>query len=187
MRSSPPSFYALIAALFMICFERMPISSALPASSNNDAVPLSKIQSRSLDNWYQCYDQPGSVQRRAKYNDCARAAAQLPNLVEAKVFHRGGDPNTDPYTLPIVKIHNSCQIKVDLKFGRSDESSWLGIDIALSKIMEACSLGYGQHETTGGEIVAGSQGFIMVTVGRTMANTALEPAATGNDAAVSIL
>ncbi|KAI4194043.1 MAG: hypothetical protein LQ346_003775 [Caloplaca aetnensis] len=185
MLSSPPSFYALIATLLMICFERLPTSSALPASSNSDAVPLSKIQSRSLDNWYQCYDQPGFVQRRAKYNDCARTAAQLPNLVEPKTFHRGGDPFTDPYALPIVKIHNTCQIKVDLKFGRSDESSWLGIDIALSKIMEACSLGYGQHETTGGEIVAGSHDFIIVTVGRTVGGTALDTAATGDVAAVA--
>ncbi|KAL8929305.1 MAG: hypothetical protein Q9208_001388 [Pyrenodesmia sp. 3 TL-2023] len=185
MRPSPPSFYALIATLLMVFLERLPTSSALPASSS-DASPRSPIiQSRSLDNWYQCYDQPGTLKRRAKYNDCARAAAQLPNLVEPKTFHRGGDVSTDPYALPMIKIYNTCQIKVDLKFGRSDVSSWLGIDIALSKIMEACSLGYGLHETTGGEIVAGSQDLILVTVGRPVANAELEAPASADGAAVT--
>ncbi|KAL8755275.1 MAG: hypothetical protein Q9184_004840, partial [Pyrenodesmia sp. 2 TL-2023] len=120
MRPSPPSFYALIATLLMICFERLHTTYALPASSSNGNARSSMIQSRSLDNWYQCYDQPGFLQRRAKYNDCARAAAQLPNLVEPKTFHRGGDLNIDPYALPMIKNYNTCQIKVDLKFGRSD-------------------------------------------------------------------
>ena len=126
------------------------------------------------------------MHRRAKYNDCARAAAQLPNLIEARTFHRGGDLEHDPYALPKIKVHNSCQIKVDSRFGRADETSWLGIDMALTKIMAACSGGYGQHETTGGEIVAGSQDFIIVTVERT-SSRALKAAAaaSGNDTAVA--
>ncbi|KAI4179937.1 MAG: hypothetical protein LQ348_005295 [Seirophora lacunosa] len=178
--SSPfPSFYALLATLFLICFDT---SSALPTSGSSDSKLLQSIptlRSRSLDNWYQCYDSPGAMQRRAKYNDCARAAAQLPNFIEEKTFHRGGDGNTDPYALPIIKRHNTCQITVDVRFGRSDVSSWVGIDMALSKIMEACSVGYGQHETTGGEIEAGLASFILVTVGK--------PGAAGRGAAAAVV
>ncbi|KAL8768191.1 MAG: hypothetical protein Q9209_005500 [Squamulea sp. 1 TL-2023] len=177
--------HTLVAVLLVTCTRALPTSSGLPSADSSEAsVPTSKLKTRALDNWYSCFDTKATIYRRAKYNDCARAAAQLPNLIEAKTFHRGGDLATDPYALPKVKIHNSCQIRVDLRFGRSDESSWLGINIAMSKIMAACSSGYGQYEATGGEIVTGSQDFIIISVEKTQPG-ALELGASQNSTDVA--
>ncbi|KAL8995255.1 MAG: hypothetical protein Q9169_004961 [Polycauliona sp. 2 TL-2023] len=158
-----PSLWAfIITTLLALACSTLPLSG----SSDDLSSTSPNIKARALNNWFTCFDTKTTDQRRAKFNDCARAAAQLPNLIDAKLFHRGGDPGSDPYSLPQVRVHNSCQVKVDLRFGRSDESSWLAINMVLSKIMAACSVGYGAYESTGGEIVAGNGDFIIVTVER---------------------
>ncbi|KAL8669978.1 MAG: hypothetical protein Q9168_005457 [Polycauliona sp. 1 TL-2023] len=160
-------FTTLLAA----CCHTLPTSESSSSVRNHALNPItSNLQARALRNWYTCFDTKTTEQRRARHNDCARAATQLPNLIDPKVFHRGGDPGTDPYALPQVQFHNTCQIKVDLRFGRSDESSWLAINLAVSKIMDACSGGYGAFETTGGEIAAGNRDFVLVTVERKLAS-----------------
>lgn len=182
---SSPTTFSLLATLLVICFENLPTSSTFPTSSNNNSRRSStKLQSRSLDNFYACFDTGPNINRRAKFNDCARAAVQLPNLIDPKTFHYGGDRDRDPYALPKVKTHNSCQVRVELRFGRSDQSSWLGINVAMGKIMDACSSGYGQYETTGGQILAGTQDFISITVERTLGK-GLDKAAGVNDTAVT--
>lgn len=165
----------LIVTLLGPCGRTLPTSSEpLTSASNGNSGPAtSDLRARALDNWYTCFDGKATDHRRARFNDCARAAAQLPNLIEPSTFHRGGDAGTDPYALPTTKVHNSCQIKVDLRFGRPDESSWVAINVALSKIMAACSGGYGAYETTGGEILAGKGNFILVTVEKTTRAAAL--------------
>ncbi|KAL8919106.1 MAG: hypothetical protein Q9172_005136 [Xanthocarpia lactea] len=178
MWPSSPNLFTLIGTLLIFCLEKVPTSSAFPASTSENKGWSS------LNNLYACFDTGTTVRRRAKFNDCARAAAKLPNLVEAKTFHRGEDSDNDPYALPKVMIHNSCQIKIDLRFGRSDESSWLGINVATSKIMAACSSGYGQYTTTGGETFAGTGGFIVVTVERTLGQLP-DQATGGNDTAMA--
>ncbi|KAI4228569.1 MAG: hypothetical protein L6R36_001522 [Xanthoria steineri] len=176
----------LIVTILGACCRTLPTLSEPSswASSRDSSPATSDLRARAVDNWYTCFDAKGTDHRRARFNDCARAAAQLPNLIEPSTFHRGGDAGTDPYALPTTKVHNSCQIKVDLRFGRPDESSWVAINVALSKIMAACSGGYGAYETTGGEILAGNGNFIMVTVEKATRAAVLALGASQNSTAV---
>ncbi|KAI4253996.1 MAG: hypothetical protein L6R42_007357 [Xanthoria sp. 1 TBL-2021] len=177
----------LIVTLLGACCRTLPTSSEPSSSpSNNKSSPAtSNLKVRALDNWFACFDAKATSHRRARFNDCARAAAQLPNLIELNVFHRGGDPGTDPYALPKIKVHKSCQINIDLRFGRPDESSWIAINVAVSKIMAACSAGYGASETTGGELAAGNENFIIVTVEKTTQAAALALGGRQNSTAVA--
>lgn len=183
MRPSSSILYAFAAMLLVICSQASPTLSALalPSSDIHSASPSLKAHPEML---YKCFDTRATMYRRAKFNDCAHALAQLPNLIEAKTFHTGGDPDADPYALPKIEVYHSCQVKVDLRFGRSDESSWLAINIATSKIMHACSLGYGHSQTTGGQITAGKESFIIITVETTQARVS-EPGVSQNNTAVA--
>ncbi|KAI4252459.1 MAG: hypothetical protein L6R42_007954 [Xanthoria sp. 1 TBL-2021] len=187
----PPTrsnLYALlIVTLLGACCRTLPTSSEPSSSAINDSSnpATANLKVRALDTWFTCFDAKATSYRRARFNDCARAAAQLSNLIEPNVFHRGGDPGTDPYALPRIKVHNSCQIKIGLRFGRPDESSWIAINVAVSKIMAACSAGYGASETTGGELAGGNENFIIVTVEKTTPAAGLALGARQNSTAVA--
>ena len=54
---------------------------------------------------------------------------------------------------------------VDLKQGiREEESSWLSINVASTKIIDACRVGQGDNAKTGGNTSVGSRGDILVSI-----------------------
>ncbi len=57
-------------------------------------------------------------------------------------------------------------MKIDLKFGRVDVSSWTAINIAAGKVMAACTIGYRDAATTGGETSAGNEDRIVISLGK---------------------
>lgn len=62
------------------------------------------------------------------YNDCLRAINHLPTRPrwEEGPFHNG--PPEDPYQLPVTKVHNTCQVNVELHAGRAvSKASWVGV------------------------------------------------------------
>lgn len=57
-------------------------------------------------------------------------------------------------------------MKIDLKFGRPDVSSWTAINIAAGKVMAACAIGSSDAGTTGGETSAGNGDRIVISLGK---------------------
>lgn len=128
-----------------------------PASSNFTGL---------LNEPYECFDaQIWERSRRAKISDCYRAMASLPNYHRFRVFANGeGDRDLNPYLLPYTQTRLGCQIKVELTSGASEESSWLSINMATNKILNACQVGYSQQAMTGGWTRVGNDDRILVTV-----------------------
>ena len=126
----------------------------------NSSSSLDTLEFNPLNNNYQCYEAGLIKDRRAKTIDCLKAAAFLPNLHDKGDFYRGSD-HEDPFALPYVEVSGTCRVTIDLRFGRPDESSWIVINIAVKKILDACQLKPG-GERTGGETTAGAGGRIIV-------------------------
>lgn len=99
-------------------------------------------------------------------SDCIQAAVQLPNFGDPHVFRWSHVDDPDPFVLPKSVKHNTCQVTVNLRFHRNDYSSWVAITLAMSKIMVACPRGHGPHESVGGQIWLGDQGYLIVTMER---------------------
>lgn len=121
-----------------------------------------------LNEPYECFDAQLFNSRRAKISDCYRAMAALPNYHESRVFINGqGDPDLNPYLLPYTATKLGCQIKVELVSGvEEEESTWLSINMAASKVLHACQVGYSQDAKTGGMTRVGSNDHISVTIER---------------------
>lgn len=145
--------------LFIRCVWAWPALPILNTKHNHTS--LASLNATELGNPYQCYEPHLRKDRRAKTIDCLRAAAFLPNLHEPGIFHRGDDLD-DPFNLPHTVIVKTCRIKFDLRFGRPDVSSWIALNLALRKILDACQLTLG-GERTGGQTTAGSAGMIILT------------------------
>ena len=148
-----------MAILLIRCVWAWPAIPLLNIKHNQTLLP--SLNASELANPYQCYEPHLRKDRRAKTIDCLRAAAFLPNLHEPGVFHRGDDIE-DPFSLPHTVIVKTCRIRFDLRFGRPDVSSWIALNLALRKILDACQISLG-GERTGGQTTAGSAGMIILT------------------------
>ena len=135
-------------------------SPALPLVNTSSYSSLEILDIDALNNNYQCYETHLIKDRRAKTIDCLKAAAFLPNLHDVGTFYRGTDP-ADPFALPYEEKSGTCRVKIDLKFGRPDQSSWIVINIALRKVIDACQFVV-KGERTGGETTAGTDGRIII-------------------------
>lgn len=149
---------------FLVCVGVQLINSALaspalPIHQNHTA--LTGLSTSSLGDKYQCFEPEFFVDRRANIMDCFRAAAFLPNFHQPGLFHRGNDPD-NPFALPYQMTIKTCRIKIDLDFGHPDQSSWIAINLALRKIIDACQLKPGGSRT-GGQTWAGNAGYIVIT------------------------
>lgn len=164
----PSYFLTLLLTTFLIAkhINASPINNASPlnvlslTNPSNLTLPIP-----TLSDPYSCFGAYLFNDRRAKVSDCTRAAAFLPNRHESGSFHLG-DSKTDPFALPYVETYYSCTIKIDLRFGRPDEGSWISLNIAASKIIKACLVGQYPLGQTGGFTTAGTEGRIAVTVGK---------------------
>lgn len=117
-----------------------------------------------LHNQYKCWEPALLKNRRAKTLDCIRAAGLLPNLHDDALFHRGGGSSVDdPYSVPYVTVSGTCRVKVDVKYGRPDRSTWSVIKMALRfDVIDSCQLSL-SGDRTGGQTSAGTGGRIMIT------------------------
>ena len=138
-------------------------SPALPILAiNQNHTALTGLNTSRLGNRYQCFEPEFKfVDRRAYIMDCLRAAAFLPNFHQPGLFYRGNDPD-DPFALPYQMTIKTCRIKVDLDFGHPDHSSWIAINLAVGKIIDACKLRT-RGSRTGGQTWAGNAGYIVIT------------------------
>ena len=159
MRSGSHCDLICMAILFLRCVWAWPTLPILNFKHNHTS--LASLNATELGNPYQCYEPHLRKDRRAKTIDCLRAAAFLPNLHEPGIFHRG-DYFEDPFSLPHTVIFKTCRIKFDLRFGRQDVSSWIALNLALRKILDACQFTIG-GERTGGQTTAGNAGMIILT------------------------
>jgi hypothetical protein len=75
----------------------------------------------------------------------------------------------NPYLLPYTAVYHGCQIKVELVYGDIEESSWLSINIATTKVMNACLVGYSQDAETGGMTRVGGDNRMRITIEKTQA------------------
>lgn len=168
MKLFSPTFY-----IFLTLFSHVyavPALSPLLLPQNQSAFNFSDSNhgTTRLGNAFECFDASiFSSSRRANYGDCARAIALLPNFHVPGEFTPGWNPDSNPWALPHQKIWLTCQVTVNLKSGyNSEESSWLSINVAGEKIMNACQVSYGDHAKTGGETTVGTGGGISVTLER---------------------
>lgn len=147
---------------FTDCSLASPASPILNIPQNLTSLENINVNVTNLSNDYQCYEPHLFKDRRAKTMDCIRAAAFLPNLHDVTTFHRGNNPE-DSYALPYTEVSGTCRVKIDLKYGRADQSTWLVIKMALRfDIIDTCQLAMG-GERTGGQTTAGSGGRIVIT------------------------
>lgn len=159
VRTSLRGMLLLIAMLFVSSIFASPVLPSLDIGQN--ATFLGVFNVTDLGNDYQCYEPQLKADRRAKYIDCIRAAGFLPNLHQEATFYRGSNRD-DPYAMPYTEIAGTCRVTIDLKFGRSDRSTWAVVYMALRKILEACQFKVG-GERTGGQTTAGTDSMITIT------------------------
>ena len=154
------SFYISFLATTLIVSSSL-ASPALPLVNISSDILTNILGSDELNNNYRCFEAHLLTDRRAKTIDCLRAAAFLPNLHDAGDFYRGNNP-ADPFALPYTEVYGTCRVKIDLMFGRPDQSTWLVINMALRKVIDACQFAIG-GERTGGETTAGTAERITIT------------------------
>ncbi len=75
----------------------------------------------------------------------------------------------NPYLPPYTAVYHGCQIKVELVYGDIEESSWLSINIATTKVMNACLGGYSQDAKTGGLTRVGGDNRMRITIEKAQA------------------
>ncbi|KAM0795142.1 hypothetical protein BDR22DRAFT_872412 [Usnea florida] len=70
------------------------------------------------------------------YYDCAQAILSLPSYEGQAAFHNG--PPNDPYRLPVVKVHGSCRVLVELRHegGSRESSDWRWIRARALRVNE---------------------------------------------------
>lgn len=164
-RRSLPWLLTLIPCLILPCLSAPPIHPALNLTSNPQALNLVDLNANQP---YQCLEGKIFHSRRARIGDCTRALARLPNYHTIRDFVNGtGDPDLNPYLLPYTATYSGCQIKVELVYGESEESSWLSINIATTKVINACVVGYSQDAMTGGITRVGLQDRMRITIEKT--------------------
>ena len=99
---------------------------------------------------------------RPDYSDCNNAIRYLSSSEIVGYFHTAGA--FDPFQLPVTKMEDTCEVKVELKLHAAPEkSSWLDIKIAAMKVSNDCWTGHG-FESTGGSIDIGLHGAIKVSL-----------------------
>ena len=101
---------------------------------------------------------------RPNYSDCNDAIRYLSSSEIVGYFHTAG--SFDPFQLPVTKMEDTCEVKVELKpHAAPEESSWLVIKVAAMKVSNECWMGHG-FEHTGGAINVGLHGAIKVSLVR---------------------
>ena len=158
------NFVSTIPALPSLILPPLPSDNqTLFSQQQNQTTNLSRIDI--LGNAFKCYDAKLFASRRANWGDCARAVALLPNFHVPGRFIEGPLPNVNPLHLPHEESWESCRVTVDLKQGvQSEESSWLSINVASTKIIDACRVGQGDYAKTGGNTSVGTRGDIEISI-----------------------
>lgn len=101
---------------------------------------------------------------RPDYSDCNDAIGFLASSEAVGYFHTAGA--FDLFQLPVTKMENTCEVKVELQpHAAPEESSWLDIKIAAMKVSNDCWTGHGFGHT-GGSIHIGLHGAIKVSLVR---------------------
>jgi len=161
MRDISGCILLLITTIFIDYNLASPTPPILSTNQNSTSLNSVDVNVTNLRNDHQCYEPHLLKDRRAKTMDCIRAAAFLPNLHEVSIFHRGSNRG-DPYALPYSEVSGTCRVKIDLKYGRADQSTWLVIKMALRfDVIDTCQLAMG-GDRTGGQTTAGSGGRIII-------------------------
>ena len=101
------------------------------------------------------------------YQDCLFAIYQLPTrpVDEEGPFHNG--PPEDPYQLPVSHVHQTCQVRIELRAGGAVfKESWAGVKGAAWLLNKGClkkASGFRQLYT-GGWTTWGNDERIVITL-----------------------
>lgn len=107
--------------LFLPLFFLVPCSIGL-------LIPEASAKSSSTMFENHCTRRHSLISSVPNYNDCLRAINRLPTRPrwEEGPFHNG--PPEDPYQLPVTKVHNTCQVRVELYAGGAVfRASWVEV------------------------------------------------------------
>lgn len=142
MKLSSSHLLLLPASLFT-CIYASPTPSGLVL---NPQATASNLSTTILGNPFECWVSKSHSQR-AKFEDCAKAIALLPNLDVHGTFHIGGESPDDPFALPHAEQSGPCRVSITMQPTSMDPSprdgsSWDTINIAALEVIEACAMGY---------------------------------------------
>ena len=100
---------------------------------------------------------------RPNAQDCISAIRRLPSSHVHGTFHtaRTGD---DRFALPVSKSSGLCEILVQLRDLRPEDGTWLGLNLAATQLVTACTDREGFLPKRGGWTDAGDNNRIRITV-----------------------
>lgn len=100
---------------------------------------------------------------RPTAQECIGAIRRLPSSHIHGTFHTSGTGD-DRFALPVIKSSGDCQVLVQLKGSRSEDGTWLGLNLAATQIVTACTDREGYLPKRGGWTDAGDHDMIRITV-----------------------
>ena len=100
-------------------------------------------------------------EKRPHTNDCVNALIRLPFTPQIIDFEHGSNPETVPLKSPFGR----CLITIDTRNGKkSDKASWLYTLTMGSLLMNTCKYTFAQVSRTGGAIIFGQNGDLVMTI-----------------------
>ena len=156
-------FLLLGLTLFFDQITPFPTPSPIDAISN----PAFNLTDQPNKNFL-CF--PGKFMRedmKAKVDDCFSAAFNLPQAWEPGLFQKGGGD----YKLPLLRQFGGCEIQVSIADGKTERTTWTAIGLRVTQLITACGTASFPDLKTGGEIAAGTNGYLSLYVGKRVSST----------------
>ena len=100
---------------------------------------------------------------RPSAQDCISAVRRLPSSHIHGRFHASGTGD-DRFALPVLKSCGLCQVVVQLRGPRTEDGTWLGLNLAATQLTTACTDREGYLPKRGGWTDAGDNDMIRITV-----------------------
>ena len=110
-----------------------------------------------------CYPNGPFAFGRPSAQECIHAIRRLPSSHIHGRFHTSGTGD-DRFALPVIKSSGDCQVLVQLRGPRSDDGTWLGLNLAATQIVTACTDREGYLPKRGGWTDAGDHDMIRINV-----------------------
>lgn len=110
-----------------------------------------------------CHPDYPFVFGRPRAQDCICAIRRLSSSHIHGTFHSSmtGD---DPFGLPVSKTCGLCEVLVQLRSLRTEDGTWLGLNLAATQLVTACTDREGFLPKRGGWTDAGDHDMIRITV-----------------------
>ena len=121
-------------------------------------------------NYPDCFPPELIKSRLADSRDCLFSVMMLPTSGDSGTFRNGRViptvPESDPFVLPLSKVHGQCNVTVSIAEFTSDECSWGTISSVANQLAQTCSKGYYPNGKSGGITYTGKERKIRVSMGK---------------------